>query len=68
MKATFWSANDSLCEICGVTFNLLSEIAEMYDADSDDSSIICHVRCGKANGLEIERMVHPVETDTSVFN
>ena len=68
MKASYWSANDSLCEICGVSFDLLYEIAEMYDPDSDDGSIICHVRCGVANNLEIERMVHPVETDTSVFN
>ncbi len=66
MKALHWSSNDSLCEICGVSFNLLSEIAEMYDADSDDGSIICHVRCGVSNSLCVERMVHPVASDTSV--
>lgn len=68
MKANHWSANDSRCEVCGVSFNLLSEIAEMYDPDSTDGSIVCHVRCGVANDLEIERMVHPVATDTSVFS
>jgi hypothetical protein len=68
MKALHWSSNDSLCEICGVSFNLLSEIAEMYDPYSDDGSIICHVRCGEDNGLDIERMVHPVAADTSVSN
>lgn len=68
MKATFWSVNDSRCEVCGVSFNLLSEIAEMYDPDSTDGSIVCHVRCGVSNDLCVERMVHPVETDTSVFN
>ncbi len=63
MKALHWSANDSLCEICGVSFNLLSKIAEMYDPMSDDGSIVCHVRCGVANDLEVERMVHPVESN-----
>jgi hypothetical protein len=66
MKASYWSANDSLCEICGVSFNLLSEIAEMYNPDDDDGSIICHVRCGVRNDLCVERMVHPVAADTSV--
>ncbi len=63
MKASHWSANDSRCEVCGVYFNLLSEIAEMYDPDSDDGSIVCHVRCGTANDLVIERMVHPVASN-----
>lgn len=63
MKASFWSANDSLCEICGVSFNLLTEIAEMYDPDSNDGSLVCHVRCGRVHHLEIERMVHPVESN-----
>ena len=63
MKASFWSADDSLCEICGVSFNLLTEIAEMYDPDSNDGSLVCHVRCGRVHSLEIERMVHPVESN-----
>lgn len=63
MKAEFWSANDSRCEICGVSFNLLTEIAEMFDPDSDDGSVICHVHCGVKNNLWVERMVHPVESN-----
>ena len=62
MKAKYWSSNDSRCEVCGVSFNLLSEIAEMHDPDSGDGSIVCHVRCGNANDLVIERMVHPSES------
>lgn len=60
MERKHWSFDDSVCEVCGVSFNLLSEIAEMYDPDSDDGSIICHMRCGFSNGLCVERMVHPV--------
>lgn len=63
MKTEFWSANDSRCEICGVSFNLLTEIAEMFDPDSDDGSVICHVHCGVKNNLWVERMVHPVESN-----
>lgn len=63
MLPNYWTAGDTACEVCSVSFNLLSEIAEMYDPDSDDGSIVCHVRCGNANDLVIERMVHPVESN-----
>ena len=60
MERKHWSFNDSVCELCGYEFNLITKIAEMYEPDSDDGSIICHVQCGKNNNLIIERMVHPV--------
>lgn len=59
MMDKYWSANDSVCEICGVGFDLLSMIAEMFDPDSENGSMICHLHCGLKNNLWVERMVHP---------
>lgn len=52
MKPIYWSANDSLCEICGREFPNGMFEAEMYDEDKpEDPSIICHRRCGRREGL-----------------
>lgn len=43
-----------LCELCGEEFTDTNPPAEMYDPSVEESdSVICHMDCGKAKGLEV---------------
>lgn len=41
------------CEICGEKFQPRDQVAEMYDLDTDEGSVICHAECGLGRGYEV---------------
>ena len=48
--------DDSACELCYEMFATGIAEAEMYDPDdSNQSSVMCHVFCGRLREYEIER-------------
>ena len=34
------------CELCGERLRTNDEVAEMYNPDTDEASVICHAQCG----------------------
>lgn len=54
MRPIYFSTDDGACSICGEAFPDRIPQAEAYDPEGHDGSIICHVTCARAHGLEIE--------------
>ena len=54
MRPIYHSTDDGVCAICGEAFPNRIPLAEAYDPDGADGSIICHPTCARAHGLEIE--------------
>ena len=52
----YWTSDDSACEICGRRFDDNIPGPDMYDPEDEVfemyGSIICHLSCGQARGLE----------------
>jgi hypothetical protein len=41
------------CEVCGERFKDRDEVAEMYNPDGDEGSLIVHAQCGLNKGMEV---------------